>query len=152
MADTRIAETLYNVYKAEIEAIGQYMDHHARLADMGYTKLADELETSAKEEMVHAEKALERLLFLEAPITYLRHAAPADLKDVGAMLKADLDLERAAVERLAAGIKLCFELGDHGTRLLLESILEDEEEHYDRLRRHLDLLKVHGATYLLVRG
>ena len=57
--------------------------------------------------MVHAEKLMERLLFLEAPITYLKHGAPVALTDVEAMFKADMELEIAAIQRLAAGIKAC---------------------------------------------
>jgi len=152
MADAKVVEYLHQVLAAEIHAIAQYMDHHARLADKGYVRLADEMEKEAKEEMVHAEKAMERLLFLEAPITYVKHGTPAALTDVETMLKADLDLEAAAIQRLAAGIKACDVAADYGTRHLFEQLLLDEERHLDALRRHLDLYKVHGVQYLLVRG
>ena len=152
MADEKVAELLYEVYAAEIHAIGQYIDHHARCADMGYAKLAEEFEKEAQDEMKHAEQVLERLLFLEAPVIYLKHGAPEPITDVPTMLAADLELERNAIDRLNAGIKLCFEAGDHGTRMLLEELLSSEEEHFDSLRRHLDLIKEHGKQYLLVRG
>jgi bacterioferritin len=152
MADAKVVEYLHQTLAAEIHAIAQYMDHHARCADMGYARLADEFEKEAKEEMVHAEKMMERLLFLDAPITYLKHGAPATLTDVEAMLKADMALETAAVQRLAAAIRACEKAADFGTRHLMEGILVDEERHYDDLRRHLDLYKTHGVQYLLVRG
>ena len=152
MADAKVVEYLHQALAAEIHAIAQYMDHHARCADMGYAHLGDEFEKEAKEEMVHAEKLMERLLFLEAPITYLKHGTPATLTDVEAMLKADMELETLAVQRLAAGIKACEAAADFGTRHLLEGLLVDEERHWDELRRHLDLYKTHGVQYLLVRG
>ena len=68
MVNEKVAALLYEVYAAEIHAIGQYMDHHARCADLGYARLAEEFEQEAKDEMQHAEKVLERLLFLGAPV------------------------------------------------------------------------------------
>lgn len=152
MADAKVVEYLHQALAAEIHAIAQYMDHHARCADLGYARLADELEKEAKEEMIHAEKLMERLLFLEAPITYLKHGTPAALTEVEAMLKADMELETLAVQRLAAGIKACEAAADYGTKHLLEGILIDEERHLDDLRRHRDLYQTHGVQYLLVRG
>jgi bacterioferritin len=152
MADAKVVEYLHQALAAEIHAIAQYMDHHARYADKGYARLAEDMEKEAKEEMIHAEKLMERLLFLDAPITYLKHGRPAALTDVEAMMKADMDLEVVAIQRLAAGIKACDSAGDFGTKHLLEGILLDEERHLDDLKRHLDLYKTHGVQYLLVRG
>jgi bacterioferritin len=152
VADAKLVEILHQVLAAEIHAIAQYMDHHARCADKGYARLAAELEKEAKEEMVHAEKVMERLLFLEAPITYVKHGTPATLTDVTEMLKADAELERNAIARLAGGVTLAAAVADFGTRVLLEGLLVDEERHFDELRRHLDLIKEHGPSYFLVRG
>jgi bacterioferritin len=152
MADAKVVEYLHQILAAEIQAIAQYMDHHARCADKGYGRLADEMEKEAKEEMIHAEKLMERLLFLDAPITYLKHGTPTALTDIEAMLKVDRDLEIAAIQRLASAIKACDVAADYGTKHLLEQILVDEERHLDELKRHLDLYQAHGVQYLLVRG
>ena len=109
-----------------------------------------EQEKRAIEEMKHAEKLIGRILFLEGrPIV-------SELKkihigaEVEAQIKNDWDAEDMAVKSYNSGIKLAVEVGDNGTRDLLQSILNDEEEHVDWLEAQLDQIKQMGIQNYLV--
>ena len=134
----------------ELTAVSQYMVHAEMCADWGYEKLAEAIEKRAIEEMKHAEKHIGRLLFLEGtPIVSnlnKMHIAP----DVLAQLKSDHEAEAGAVKAYNDGIKLCTEMGDNGTREMLEDILGDEEEHIDWLEAQLDQVSQLGIQLYLV--
>lgn len=147
-ANQKIVELLLNVYTSEIGAVGIYMDQHAKCDDMGYKKLAERLKADAVEEMKHAESLMERILFVGGEIKYDKHDVPKTSQtDIVQMIKLDIELEIKAVQRLNAGIRTCYEEGDNGSRLLLESILKDEERHLDEYETLLALMEKHGDQY-----
>ena len=147
--DDRIIDTLNELLADELTAINQYMVHSEMAANWGYERLHEAIEKRAIDEMRHAEKLIERILFVEGqPIV-------SELKGIhiGAKVedqhKNDLQAEAGAVVAYNAGIKLAREVGDNGTRELLESILKDEEEHLDWLEIQLDQIGQMGiAVYL----
>lgn len=136
--DEKIIAVLNDLLSDELTAISQYMVHAEMCDNWRYEKLAKVVEERAITEMKHAEKLIARMLFLEGlPIV-------SNLKKINigasveAQLKNDQKAEVVAVKGYNAGIHLAVELGDNGTRELLEDILEDEEEHLDWLEAQAD--------------
>ena len=146
----KVIKMLIDVYTAEIGAVGIYMDQHTKCADRGYKKLAEMLKNDAVEEMKHAEKLAERILFLGGEVAYQKHSVP-DVKqtEIIPMIKQNIDIEVEAIERLNAGIATCFSEGDNGSRILLDGILQDEEKHLDELQIIHDNIKKYGDQYVV---
>jgi bacterioferritin len=145
--------TLLNELLAdELTAINQYMVHSEMCANWGYQKLHEITEKRAIVEMKHAEKLIGRLLFLEGQPTVSQLNTIHIGQTVEAQLKRDLDAEADAIKSYNAGIRLCLETGDHGSRELIEDILEDEEEHLDWLEAQLDQVsQMSLQNYLLAQ-
>ena len=142
---------LVEVYTSEIGAVGIYMDQHTKCADMGYKKIADMLKEDAVDEMKHAEKLAERILFLGGAVTYQKHMVPdMEQKEIIDMVKTNINIEIEAIDRLNTGISTCFSEGDNGSRMLLEEILKDEEEHLDKLQIIYDNIKKYGDQYVVI--
>jgi bacterioferritin len=146
----KLIEVLNDLLADELSAINQYMVHSEMCANWGYERLHQAIEKRAVQEMKHAEMHIERILFLEGtPIV-------SNLKEIriGAnierQLRNDLDAEAAAVKSYNDGIQLAVEVGDNGTRDLLETILKDEEEHLDWLEMQLDQIDQMGFQNYLV--
>ena len=133
----------------EITATNQYILHSEMCANWGYEKLHDAIEKRAIEEMKHAEKLIARLLFLEGmPIVSKLndiHIGP----DVYKQLKNDWDAEQGAILAYNNGIRMAVEVGDNGTRVLLDSIIQDEENHIDWLEAQLDQIEQLGLQNYL---
>ena len=141
---------LLNVLLAdELTAINQYILHSEMCANWGYSKLHDMVEKRAIQEMGHAEKLIERLLFLEGlPVVSVLNPMHIGA-DVSAQLNNDKIAESTAIQAYNQGVKLCVDLSDNGTRALLESILGDEEEHIDWLEAQLDQIQQMGLENYL---
>src|SRR5512135_852591 len=125
----KMLEKLNDLLADELTAINQYMVHSEMCDNWGYERLHEIAEKRAIDEMKHAEKLIARILFLEGiPIV-------SNLKKIyiGAEVPKQIENDRmsedGAIKSYNAGIKEARELGDNGTRELLESILKDEEDH-----------------------
>jgi bacterioferritin len=146
----RIIGQLNELLADELSAINQYMVQSEMCANWGYEKLHKAIEKRAIEEMKHAEKLIGRILFLEgAPI--VSKLNPIHIgNDVATQHKNNWKAEAGAVKAYNEGIRLSVEVGDNGTRELLESILKDEENHIDWLEAQLDQIKQMGIQNYLV--
>lgn len=143
--------TLLNGFLAdELTAINQYIVHSEMCANWGYGKLHGKVEKRAIEEMKHAEKLIARILFLEG-IPVVSNLKKISIgSTVEGQLKNDLAAEAGAIQAYNDGIRLCLELGDNGTRELIDANLHDEEEHLDWLEAQLDQINQMGLqNYLL---
>jgi bacterioferritin len=147
--ETRIIETLNYLLADELTAINQYMVHSEMCANWGYGRLHEAAEKRAIDEMKHAEKLIGRLLFLEGrpTVSDLNKIHIGDA--VEAQHRNDHESEKGAIKAYNDGVRLCVELGDNGTRELLEDILEDEEEHIDWLEAQLDQISQLGIQVYL---
>jgi bacterioferritin len=147
----KVIALLNQVLKAELTAINQYFLHAEMCANWGYYSLAGRTRKESIEEMTHAERCMERILYLDGTPNM------SDLFkiNVGAsvpqQLKNDLQLEYDAVKRLNDGIAHCRDLGDEGSRTLLKSILQDEEHHIDWLEAQLHALEEMGVQNYLAQ-
>ncbi len=145
----QIIDKLNFLLSDELTAISQYMVHAGMCDNWGYKKLHDAAEKRAIDEMKHAEKLIDRILFLEGtPVVsslnpmHIGAAVPAQHQN-------DRAAEETAIREYNLGIRLAVEIGDNGTHELLASILKDEEDHIDFLEAQLDQISQMGIqTYL----
>ncbi len=140
----KIIELLNGLLADELTAVNQYIVHSEMCANWGYERLHDAVEKRAIQEMGHAEKLIERILFFEGrPI--VSQLNPMHIgAEVEEQLRNDLGAELDAVKAYNRGVRLSVELEDNGTRSLFESILTDEEEHVDWLEAQLDQIAQMG--------
>ncbi|RCL38068.1 MAG: bacterioferritin [SAR86 cluster bacterium] len=136
---------LYN----ELRAINQYFLHSRMLSDWGLDKFAEYEYSESMDEMQHADKLIQRVLFLEGL---------PNLQDLGVLyiaeepvevLSNDLKLEHEAIPDLKDAIKHCESVKDFVSRDLLQKILESEEEHVDHLETQLALVDKVGKENFL---
>jgi len=147
--DAKVIELLNQVLKAELTAINQYFLHAEMCENWGYERLAKLIRKESIEEMVHAEKLIERILYLDGTPNMSDYFKINIGATVEQQFKNDLDLEYTAVKRLNDGIPVCMASGDNGSRELVEKILSDEEHHIDWLEAQLHAIQEIGiANYL----
>jgi bacterioferritin len=133
----------------EITAVNQYILHSEMCANWGYEKLHDAIEKRAVEEMKHAEKLIARIIFLEGMPVVSKLNEIHIGADVYKQLKNDWDAEQGAILAYNNGIRLAVEIGDNGTRVLLDSIIQDEENHIDWVEAQLDQIEQMGLQNYL---
>jgi len=143
-----IIELLNEVLTAELTAVNQYFIHSKMCDNWGYKRLADKGREESFGEMKHAEQLIERILYLEGVPNMQRLATVRVGETVTEQITLELETEKDAITRLAAGIEQCRRT-DEGTRLLLESILSAEEEHADWLETQLELIRQLGEGLYL---
>ncbi len=147
--DPDVIEALNGVLTAELTAINQYFIHYKMCENWGYARLAKHHYDESIEEMKHADKLIERILFLEG-VPNMQRLNPVRVGEtVPEQHQLDLELELEAVARLNEGIKLAREKGDNGSRELMERILVDEEQAVDWAEAQLGLIKDIGAPAYL---
>jgi len=137
----KILETLNLLLTDELTAINQYMVQSEMCADWGYKKLHEAIEKRAIDEMKHAEKLIGRIIFLEGKPVVSNLNKINIGATVDAQHKNDHEAEETAIKAYNDAIRLAVDLGDNGTRDLLEEILEDEEEHIDWIESQLDQIE-----------
>ena len=145
----KVIAALNEALHEELTAINQYFLHAEMCENWGYQRLSKYVRKLSIVEMKHAEKLIERILFLDgAP----NMAAPVQLS-VGSAVKQqlenDLNLEIGAVKLYNNAVKLARAEGDNGSEQLLQSILKDEEEHADWQETQLSLIKAMGNELYL---
>ena len=145
----KVIAAMNSLLSDELTATNQYIVHSELCANWGYEKLHNVIEKRAIDEMKHAEKHIARIIFLEGipVVSELKAIKIGDM--VEKQLANDLEAEYGAVKAYNDAIKLAVEIGDNGTREMLESILKDEEAHIDWIEAQLDQIKQMGlAPYL----
>jgi bacterioferritin len=146
-----VLELLNEVLTAELTAVNQYFLHAKMCDNWGYERLAHHAREESIGEMKDADRLIERILYLEGVPNLQRLGTVSVGESVPEQIAVDLDLERAAIERLNRGIAACVAEGDNGSRDLLEDILEGEEEHADWLETQLELLRQVGEAHYLAQ-
>jgi bacterioferritin len=147
----KIIDSLNGLLCDELTAINQYIVHSEMCANWGYEGLHKKIEKRAIDEMKHAEKHISRILFLEGTpiVSKLREIHIG--ADVAMQLENDCRDEAGAIRAYNAAIREAVELGDNGTREMLEGILQDEEAHLDWLEAQLDQIRQMGIAQYLAR-
>ncbi len=147
--DAKVIEFLNKCLGNELVAINQYFLHARMYKNWGLKELADHEYKKSIDEMKHADKLIERVLFLEG-LPNLQNLGRLMIGEhTKEMLECDLKLELAAIPDLKDGIEYCETISDYVTRDLLEDILAGEEEHVDWLETQLALIdKISIENYL----
>jgi bacterioferritin len=147
--DARVIELLNEQLTSELTAINQYFLHAKMQENWGYTKLASHTRAESIEEMTHAERLTDRILFLEGLPNYQKLLALRIGQTVREQFEADMAIEVEVVQRLRPAIAYCEEVGDHTSKRLFEEILADEEHHIDYLETQLSLMDGIGEQLYL---
>lgn len=147
--DPRILDLLNEILTNELTAINQYFLHGKMCLNWGYKHLGKKICDESVDEMKHADKLVERVLFLDGLPNLQRLGKLAIGQTVLEILKNDLTFESQTVPPLNKGIQLCRDVGDNGTEELLTRILVDSEGHVDWLESQLELVQQVGeGNYL----
>ncbi len=147
----QVLQILNEVLTAELTAVNQYFIHAMMCANWRYKRLAEHSREESIDEMKHAQSLIERILYLEGVPNMQRYMKINVGQTVPEQHAFDLEVERAAVARLNAGLEVCRSVGDNGSRVLLESILQEEEKHIDWLDAQLQQIADVGLPNYLAR-
>jgi len=147
----KIHKHLGEALKAELTAINQYFLHSKMCDNWGYFRLGAYYRKESIEEMVHAEKLMNRILFLEGTPNMSDIGKINVGTNVKAQFESDLALEMHAVKQLNAAIRTSTEVADNASRALFEEILNDEEEHVDYLEGQLHAIEEMGIENFLAQ-
>jgi len=146
-----VIKVLNDVLRKELTGINQYFIHSKMCKNWGYEVLADVHWHESIDEMKHADRLIERIIFLEG----VPNVAAYDKISVGANVKQQLEndrgLEQAALTVLKPGIKTCLEVNDDASRELLEHFVLDEEHHIDWIETQLHQIEEVGLQNYLAQ-
>ena len=146
-----VIQVLQDVLCAELTAVNQYFIHARTCENWRYMRLAEFIRKESIEEMKHAQKVIDRILYFEGAPNMQKYMKINVGRGVPEQFQFDLELEYQAVARLNKGIEVARAQGDNGTRALLEEILTDEEEHVDWLEAQLYQIKEMGVENYLAQ-
>jgi bacterioferritin len=144
-----VLDALNRALTIELTAINQYFCQAKMCQNWGFLKLGKKHYEESMGEMKHAEKLIERILFLEGIPEIARYDVIRVGADVKEQLENDLALELGGVKHYNEAIDLCIKLKDHGTREILGPILAESEEHVDWLETQLGIIAEIGLQNYL---
>ena len=142
--DDRVIELLNEALKNELTAVNQYWLHYRMLEHWGIQCLADFERHESIDEMKHADRLSERILFLDGLPNFQMLGRLRVGETVEEVLRADLELEREAVAQLKGAISHCESVRDYVSRDLFAEILASEEDHIDTLEKQFDMIERMG--------
>jgi bacterioferritin len=150
--DIEVIRHLNKVLFNELTAINQYFLHSKMYRHWGYKELAKHEYEESIDEMKHADRLIERILFLDGLPNLQTLGKLLIGENPKEVIECDLKLELIAHPDLKAAIAYCESVGDYVSRQLFDSILESEEEHIDWLETQLGLMaEIGDANYLLTK-
>lgn len=147
--NAEIIEGLNRALTVELTAINQYFCQAKMCKNWGYMKLAKKHYEESLGEMKHAEKLIDRILFLEGVPEIARYDVIRVGTNVAEQFKNDLALEMGGVRHYNALIDQCIKVKDNGTRELIDPILAESEEHVDWLETQIGLIEAIGLQNYL---
>ena len=142
--DAKVIELLNEALKNELTAVNQYWLHDRLLDNQGVAKLAEFERHESIDEMKHADRLAERILFLDGLPNFQMLGRLRIGETVEEMLRSDLALEMEAVEQLKGAIAHCETVRDYASRDLFAEILRNEEEHVDTLEQQFEMIERMG--------
>jgi bacterioferritin len=145
----RLIKVLNGLLAEELTAINQYIVHAEMAENWGYGKLKKLMRSHAIDEMKHAEKLIERILFLEGKPVVSKLNTINIGSDVPQQLANDLSAEMTAVKHYNSAITVAVDVGDNATKEILDGILKDEDGHVNEIEEKLDQVNQMGIQNFL---
>jgi len=145
-------ELLNTAVADELMAIHQYMYFHFHCDDQGYEPLAQLFKRTAIEEMEHVELLAERILFLGGDVKMEVNGDVEYIQDISEMLEKAASMEEESARDYNKWANECAEQSDSGSRRIFESLVDDEERHYDQFDIELENLAKYGDRYLALQS
>ena len=142
--DDKVIELLNEALRNELTAVNQYWLHYRMLDNWGVKRLAEFERHESIDEMKHADRLAERILFLDGLPNFQMLGRLRIGESVEEVLKADLELEREALVQLRGAIEYCETKRDYVSRDLFTDILESEESHVDTLETQFEMIERMG--------
>ncbi len=152
MKRERSIELLNKAVGDELAAVHQYMYFHFHLADQGYGPLSALYKRTAIVEMGHVEKLAERILFLKGEVAMVTSGPVELITDPAAMLAKACGMEQGSAEYYNQAAQECAANADAATKEIFESLVADEEGHFDAFDKQLEHIKRFGPTYLALQS
>lgn len=145
-------ELLNKAVGEELTAVHQYMYYHFHCDDMGYDLLAGLFRRTAIEEMLHIENIAERILFLKGDVEMIASADVVKNHEVKDMLEHAVKLEQQAIHDYNLWANECAANADSVSKKLFETLVMDEERHYDQFDTELENMEKFGINYLALQS
>lgn len=152
MDKTKSIELLNTAVADELYAVHQYMYFHFHLDDLGYGPLALLFKRTAIEEMMHIELLAERILFLKGDVELVPGAEVQKIHDAEKMLIKAVEMEQQSAADYNKAALACAANADSASKQIFESLVGDEERHFDQYDKQLDNVKRFGASYLALQS
>lgn len=145
-------ELLNKAIADELSAVHQYMYFHFHCDDQGYDLLAGLFKKTAIEEMIHIEKLAERVLFLKGEVEMIASEKVKKMNDVKEMLEMAASMEESSAKDYNHWANECSANADSVSKKLFESLVEDEERHFNQYDDEIENMKKFGANYLALQS
>ncbi|NJO88453.1 MAG: bacterioferritin [Chloroflexia bacterium] len=145
-------ELLNKAIADELSAVHQYMYFHFRCDDLGYDLLSNLFKRTAIEEMMHVEKIAERILFLKGEVEMKATHDVQKIHDVKKMLEMAAGMETGSVSDYNAWANECSKNADSASKKIFESLVDDEECHFDQYDKEMENLQKFGDNYLALQS
>ncbi|NLX22056.1 MAG: bacterioferritin [Phycisphaerae bacterium] len=145
-------ELLNKAVADELQAVHQYMYWHFHLDDQGFGPLSGLLRRVAIMEMGHVEKLAERILFLKGDVDMVVAAPVERITEAEAIVARAAEMEQGAVEVYNNFALECSKHADSASKQLFETLVNDEEAHFDEFDKQLDNIKRFGPNYLALQS
>jgi len=136
----------------ELSAVHQYMYFHFHCDDQGYDLLANLFKRTAIEEMLHIEMLAERILFLKGEVEIKASEETKKLHDVNKMLQIASEMETKSADDYNKWANECAQNADSVSKKLFETLVGDEERHFDQYDVEMENLKKFGDNYLALQS
>jgi bacterioferritin len=148
----RSIELLNKAVADELSAVHQYMYFHFYCDDFGYDLLANLFRRTAIQEMLHIERLAERILFLKGEVEMTAKTEVEKIHQVDQMLKKAAGMEEESAREYNLWANECAANADSISKQLFESLVSEEEVHFDQYDTELDNLKKFGDNYLALQS
>jgi bacterioferritin len=145
-------ELLNKAVADEMHAVHQYMYFHFHCDDQGFELLASLFRRTAIEEMLHVEKLAERILFLKGEVNMLVEEEVHKIHDVRGMLEKAAEMEAQSARQYNLWANESAANADSVTKQIFESLVMDEERHFDNYDTEIENLKKYGSQYLALQS
>lgn len=152
MERTKSIELLNRAVADELQAVHQYMYFHFHLDDQGYDPLALLFKRIAIQEMGHVEQLAERILFLKGDVDMTAAAPVERITDPEAILTKAMAMEEESALSYNKSALACSANGDSASKQIFESLVNDEESHFDQFEKQHDKIEKFGISYLALQS